>query len=296
MSKGRTYGKLSVDIWQDMVDLDLSRDARQLFPMLVAQKKASLCGALDMRIRPWARYSGMTVADVEAALEELCDVGWVAIDWDTEEVVLCGFVQHDLQISNQKHRLGMWRALRRVESKRLRDVIVSNLPPEIYTFADAGTVDGEPEPDPEPPPEGPTDCLSDWSIEGPTDCLSDSPGTLNPEPGTLNQSSSSPRESYQQPVDKPVDDDWIYSHAKQHLDRHIEHRGTQIENPRALARSQLPKIIDTIRDELATGADRYDIDDVLEREWPTIDHAFNPQPSAAVRRVQTAARALKVVP
>jgi len=286
VSKGRTYGKLSVDIWQDMVDLDLSRDARQLFPMLVAQKKASLCGALDMRIRPWARYSGMTVADVEAALEELCDVGWVAIDWDTEEVVLCGFVQHDLQISNQKHRLGMWRALRRVESKRLRDVIVSNLPPEIYTFADAGTVDGEPEPDPEPPPEGPTDCLSDWSIEGPTDCLSDSPGTLNPEPGTLNQSSSSPRESYQQPVDKPVDDDWIYSHAKQHLDRHIEHRGTQIENPRALARSQLPKAADVIRDVLEDGGDEYDIDDALEATWPTFDGLYEPHTPSSVRRVR----------
>ena len=91
------------------------------------------------------------------------------------------------------------------------------------------------------------------------------------------------------------DDDWINSHAKQHLAAHIAFRSNQIDKPKALARSQLPKIIDTIRDELATGADRFDIDDILEREWPTIDHAFNPQPSAAVRRVQTAARALKVV-
>ena len=92
------------------------------------------------------------------------------------------------------------------------------------------------------------------------------------------------------------DDDWINSHAKQHLAAHIAFRSNQIDKPKALARSQLPKIIDTIRDELATGADRFDIDDILEREWPTIDHAFNPQPSAAVRRVQTKTRALKVVP
>lgn len=285
---GRTYGRISVDIWQDMADAELGRDARQLFPVLVGQKKLSLCGALDLRIKVWAKHTLMNTSEVEAALLELERAGWIAVDWDTDEMVLRGFVKHDLQVNNSKIVLGMWRALDRLESETLREVVLGNLPDSLKTPESGGGTD------PEPPPDRPTDRPIDWSIEGsiegPIDWSGDSPESLNPEPVTtsrLTGLSNAPVEN--------SDDDWINSHAKQHLAAHIAFRSNQIDKPKALARSQLPKIIDTIRDELATGADRYDIDDVLEREWPTIDHAFNPQPSAAVRRVQTAARALKVV-
>lgn len=85
----------------------------------------------------------------------------------------------------------------------------------------------------------------------------------------------------------PVDnsDDWVDSHAKQHLAAHIAFRSNQIDKPKALARSQLPKIIDTIRDVLAKDGDAYDIDDALEDEWPTFDELYEPTKPASVRRL-----------
>lgn len=156
--RGRTFGQLSVDIWDAMVTAEFGRDARQLFPVLLAQRKLSLCGLLEFRIKIWAKLTLMTPAEIEAALAELDAAGWIVVDWDTDELVIPGIVRK-IQATNWKTVKGMWSAHSRVESADLRQVVIDNLP------------DGCPPSDAEPPTPGakPADPASDRPIEGATD-------------------------------------------------------------------------------------------------------------------------------
>lgn len=203
---GRTFAQIDVDLWTRMADHDLSRDARQLFPFLLAQKKLSMAGALDLRVKVWATATLMSRDELEHALGELEEIGWIAVDWDTDELVIPGYARR-LQITNSKNVKGMWRAWDRIESTDLRQVVTDNLPDDCPTHAAA--LDPAPK-QPDPTPNRPTDRPIHRPIEGPTDQGTDPTGYLIPDTETTPSSSSAPAvvdNATPIPVDNPDDDE-----------------------------------------------------------------------------------------
>ena len=246
---GRTYGRLYVDIWADMKRHDLSRDARQLFPILIAQRKISSCGMLDLKLRQWAEHVMVDVEAIEAALNELDEIGWVAVDWETDELLLPGFIDHDIQPNNRNIILGAHRAAGRIESEWLRAKVEGLLPPipEGKSEGKAPTDDNETtglEQSSEGSLEGPSEGSLEGSLEGPIEA----PGTLNPEPGALNPESSSPRTGSREPVDNPEDDDWITTDAHEWAVEHYEHRKDKIHHRKKFIDATARKIAELIRE------------------------------------------------
>lgn len=137
----RTYGKLLAAVWIDPDWCRLLRDEQWLFALLLSQPKLSLVGALDYRPARWAALSGdATLSAVEEALDGLEEARFVAVDRDTEEILIRSFTRHDgIPTGNPKLVKGLWGAWTEVASERLRKVAVDNMPEALFTDAAAQT-------------------------------------------------------------------------------------------------------------------------------------------------------------
>lgn len=89
------------------------------------------------------------------------------------------------------------------------------------------------------------------------------------------------------------DDDWVTSQAREHIDAHMTFRRDEITNPGGFKRRVKARITETIRDVIADGGDSVDIENALERHWPTRDPVFDDPPlPASVRRLHAGLRAV----
>lgn len=254
---GRTHAQIDVDIWARMRDHDLSRDARLLYPCLLAQRKLTMAGHLDIRLKAWSADTAMTVAEVTAALEELEDIGWVTIDWDTDELIITGYVRR-LQVRNSKNVKGMWRHWDRIDSQLLREAVVANLPDGCPTYDQALKPGTTPTPS---PPNRPTRRPTDRPIEQ----ASDPTGDLRPDTGDLTPTSSSAGSSHSA-THIPVDDDEDHQLANTHLDAHLRHRSGEIHSPARFRQALLPQLLAAIAEARAAGRDPAT---ELETRWET---------------------------
>ena len=188
----RTYARIPVGIGAEFRRDDLTPNARLLFFVLTSQQKVAPCGLLELQESRWARDSGLSTIELDNALEELDAAGWVHIDIDTAELVIPRHLRDDIQVTNRKIVKGVYSSIDRIESDRLRQVVLDRIA-EIPDFP--------------PPPGGghrPNDRASDRPIHGPNDRPVDSPSSLSPEPVT---NSSSSAVTPTGPVDNPDDDD-----------------------------------------------------------------------------------------
>lgn len=130
----RTFGKLLSSVWLDPDWLTLTRDEQWLYQALLSQPGLSLVGALDYRPRRLAMLNEATTAtDIEVFVAGLEDRNYVAVDYDTEELLIRTFTRHDgIAAANKNLRKGMWKAWTEVASPRLRHVAVVNMPPELF--------------------------------------------------------------------------------------------------------------------------------------------------------------------
>jgi len=131
----RSFGKVFASRNSDSDWRALSRDAQWLYDALISQTRLTLAGSLDLMPTRWAQLAaGTSVADVEAALDELASARFVAVDRDTEEVVVRTLVRHDLDAGRLNRNLvkGLWSAWTGIMSTTLRKVVVDNLPDIIW--------------------------------------------------------------------------------------------------------------------------------------------------------------------
>lgn len=150
----RRYGRLTVTIGSEMADAGLSANARLLYMSLECQPKMSACGLLEMQDRRWARDTGLARDELDAALAELDTAGWVLVDHDTFEVLSTRHVRDDIQLSNPKIVAGVWNAIDRIESTRLRQAAIEALPDDFPPRSGnrSGNPSTEPLPDDRPDP------------------------------------------------------------------------------------------------------------------------------------------------
>jgi hypothetical protein len=132
----RSYANIATAIWRDDDFRILSVAAQHAYFLLASQADISAAGILSLNLTRWAaRTKDVTRASLRAALEELEAHRFVAVDDETEELLVRSFVRWDNGYGNPKRRPVIRDAAGEIESPRLRRVLAEeferlNLPAE----------------------------------------------------------------------------------------------------------------------------------------------------------------------
>lgn len=123
---------------------------KYLYWSLLAQTKLTIAGCLDLKTARWAELSPDTPTElIDHLLDVLEGRRYVAIDRETDELVIRTFVKHDVA-GNKNSQRGVWGAWQGIESPYLRAVVVANIPdamwsnPDVEAPAEAQKMRGEP--------------------------------------------------------------------------------------------------------------------------------------------------------
>lgn len=120
----RSYANIATAIWRDDDFRALSVAAQHAYFLLTSQPDISAAGILSLNLTRWAaRTKDVTRASLRAALEELEVHRFVAVDDETEELLVRSFVRWDNGYSNPKRRPVIRDAAGEIESPRLRRVL-----------------------------------------------------------------------------------------------------------------------------------------------------------------------------
>jgi hypothetical protein len=131
----RHHAQLLASIWSDPDWLDLSPTAQRLYMLLLSQGRLSLIGHLDLMPHRWATLAhGTTVESITADLLELEGARFVAVDHDTQEVLIRTLVAHDVAPHRFNRNLakGLWTSWGGILSPSLRLVAVENMPDFVW--------------------------------------------------------------------------------------------------------------------------------------------------------------------
>jgi hypothetical protein len=124
----RSHARILVSIWTDTDFRALSPEAQRTYMLLLSQGSLNNAGVLPLTVKRWAAgCNATTTGDVEKALAELDEHRYVAVDEDTEELLVRSFIRND-GISKQPQMLKS--ALKEavgIESPRLRAVLAQEL-------------------------------------------------------------------------------------------------------------------------------------------------------------------------
>lgn len=121
----------------------LTVDAQWAYDTMLTQEGISYVGVLDYfpgRIANVAK--GMTARRVETAVKQLEDTRFVVLDRDTQELCVRTFVRHDGVLARVNMGKAMGRALAKVVSLEVRDVILDELAKCYRDDNDASGWDG----------------------------------------------------------------------------------------------------------------------------------------------------------
>lgn len=118
----RTHARLLVSIWNDPHFMQLAGAEQRLYLLLLSQPDVSLCGALSLRPKRWARCCPEdTTESVRASLSRLVDEGYVLVDEEVDEVWLRTFVKYDGLLKVPNMVKAMWNAFDQLLSEPIRE-------------------------------------------------------------------------------------------------------------------------------------------------------------------------------
>jgi hypothetical protein len=99
----RNYGNIATAIWLDKDFTSLSCDAQRMYFMIITQNNITSVGTLPITLRRWAGYANDLPSErLSNGLKELADRGYIAIDWEQEELLVRTFVKWDGGHTNPK--------------------------------------------------------------------------------------------------------------------------------------------------------------------------------------------------
>lgn len=118
----RSESRTKTSIWDLSGDfVKLTKDAQRMYWQLYSQSTIMLNGILALTERRWSQTAvDETPLGVRDALVELEDHGYIALDWDTEEVLIKRFAHHDGVKPRSTVYLKAWQLLDHVASAALR--------------------------------------------------------------------------------------------------------------------------------------------------------------------------------
>lgn len=124
----RDHARVQVAIWRDADFRALSAWAQYVYLLLVSQPALSYCGVMDWWPNRLAALSyGTPEQEVFDAVKELMDARFVHLDVTTSEVLVRSYVRHDGILARKNMGKAMGRALEKVTSMEVREVIMNEL-------------------------------------------------------------------------------------------------------------------------------------------------------------------------
>src|SRR6266571_6542197 len=124
----RSYGHIMSAIWNDPEFRELDGASQRVYLMLVTQSEITSAGTLALTIKRWSKYARDTPSDaISDALSQLEIKRFVAVDYDTEELVVRSFVKWDGGAGNEKRRPAITAAANAVVSPKIRGVLAVEL-------------------------------------------------------------------------------------------------------------------------------------------------------------------------
>jgi hypothetical protein len=169
----RNYANVSTGLWRKGSDFrHLSSSAQRTYCMLITQETISAVGVLPLTVGRWASLAfDTTVQSIRADLEELETARFVAVDEETEELLVRTFVKWDGGYGNPKRRPVIQKAAQTIDSDALRAVLAVEF--ERVGLPSDWLGDAPPQ-----PPDGQANSLSGRLSGSPTGDLSPSEGVV----------------------------------------------------------------------------------------------------------------------
>jgi len=124
----RTYARVKTSIWADDEFRCLPPMAQHLYFVLLTSNGLSYCGVTDWRpVRIAASAASWPASSVQMAGDVLAERLYVAIDEETEEVLLRSFIRNDGFMEQPTVAAAMVRSYGSIASKSLRGIVVHEL-------------------------------------------------------------------------------------------------------------------------------------------------------------------------
>lgn len=122
------YGKLLSRIWLDPQFTALDARPQQVYCLLISYSTRNLAGVLPLTLKRWAKATADATADILTdALCVLVDRNFVAIDWDTEEVLVRTYIRNDEVFKQPNLMTAARKFALQIESQGLRWVLHDEL-------------------------------------------------------------------------------------------------------------------------------------------------------------------------
>jgi hypothetical protein len=120
--------RLKASIWLDEMFLSLPVIAQWLYLAIISQPGVSLCGVIQPSYKRWATFAPeITAEDTEKGVLILQEHSFVAIDDDTDELLIRSFVRHGVALDSPNAIVGMSKSFETIHSKDLRKVVIEEL-------------------------------------------------------------------------------------------------------------------------------------------------------------------------
>lgn len=121
----RTHARILVSIWSDEHFTRLDASVQRLFFLLLSQPDLSLCGALPLRPKRWARFCpDDTTESIMLDLKTLEAEDYLMVDEDVDEVWIRSFIKYDGLLKSPNMRKGMNNAFAQVVSEGIRNAFL----------------------------------------------------------------------------------------------------------------------------------------------------------------------------
>jgi hypothetical protein len=127
-------------VWKDDEFGKLSPEAKLTYVMLISAPEYNTAGLVTVAIKRWAKYTGLSVEQVHAAIGELDAARFVVFEEDDDELLIRTRMRNDtLRSGSWKNHKGALTASRKGISPRIR----AALSEEILTAIDEAHITGE---------------------------------------------------------------------------------------------------------------------------------------------------------
>lgn len=124
----RAYANVATALWRDEEFRPLSLAAQHAYLLLMSQPDISAAGVLPLALTRWAsRTKDVTRTSLRTAIDELEAHRFVAVDEETEELLVRSFVRWDNGYTNPKRRPVIREAAGHVESGTLQRILAAEL-------------------------------------------------------------------------------------------------------------------------------------------------------------------------
>lgn len=124
----REHGRILCRIWHDQEFTAHTMVQEWMYFTLLAQANVTNCGVLPLTVKRWSKLaSDATPEVIREALSVLERSGFLAVDEDTEEVLVRTFIRNDGVLKLPNVFKNALKQARQIESKRLRNVLAGEL-------------------------------------------------------------------------------------------------------------------------------------------------------------------------